>query len=131
MMNAELTIFSLLLHLFLHTQIGTAEWFAETYDIQGLQHFALLLFWLHTETFRRAVAMCSRVAKRRKRRLEFVRNRAEICASISEEKLLDTNLLSLFEEEVKRETALTDDNSSVILRPCIDLACGAEQQRTP
>ena len=56
--------------------------------------------------------MCSRVAKRRIRRLQFAKNRSKICSISSEEKLLDPNLLNLFEEETKRDSTLIDDSVS-------------------
>jgi hypothetical protein len=83
--------------------LGTAEWFAETYNIRGVQHFALLVFWLHTEVVRRAVAMGSRVSKRRKRRLQFVREQTEISAVLAEKKHHDPLLLNLFTDEFDEE----------------------------
>ena len=73
--------------------------FAETYNIRDVQHFALLVFWLHTEVLRRAVAMGARVSKRRNRRLQFVRDKSDISSVLSKTKHQDPLLLNLFRNE--------------------------------
>ena len=70
-------------------QLSEAEWYAETYSVRSEPHFALLLFWVHTEVMRRAVSMAYRQALLRARRLQFKAYQSDIVNLLKATKMED------------------------------------------